>query len=76
MKFGEKTKKLKVGGGGIDEDLEELIKKIKEEMIMKKKRKGGEGKKVSEMGNAEGKRKKWKEYLRNRRVGKWEKRNI
>lgn len=35
-KFGENTKKLKVGKRGIDDDFEELLKKIKDRIITKK----------------------------------------
>lgn len=45
MKFRENTEKLEVGRGGIDDEIEEMIKKINEGIIRKKKRKNGNGKK-------------------------------
>lgn len=37
VEFGERRKELEVRKGGIDEELEELIRKIKDRVIMKRK---------------------------------------
>lgn len=39
IKYGEKTEELEVKKSGIDDKLEELIKKIKERVIKKKRKK-------------------------------------
>lgn len=44
VEFSERTEELKVGKDGIDEELEELIKKIKDRVIMKRKGKSGKRK--------------------------------
>lgn len=44
VEFSERTEELEVGKDGIDEELEELIKKIKDRVIMKRKGKSGKRK--------------------------------
>lgn len=58
MKFRENTEKLEVGRGGIDEEIEEMIKKINEGIIRKKRGKTGMGGRNGGMGNVKGRKKK------------------
>lgn len=44
IEFSERTEELKVRKDGIDEELEKLIKKIKDRVIMKRKGKSGKRK--------------------------------
>lgn len=75
MKFRENTEKLEVGRGGIDEEIEEMIKKINEGIIRKKKRKNGNGRKKWWDGECKRKKKEVRRILkewRKERVGKEE----
>lgn len=58
MKFRENTEKLEVGKGGIDKEIEEMIKKINEGIIRKKRGKTGMGGRNGGMGNIKGRQKK------------------
>lgn len=70
MKFRENTEKLEVGRGEIDEEIEEMIKKINEGIIGKKKRKNGTGRKKWWDGEYKRKKKEVRRILKEWKKGR------